>query len=618
MRSSGTGFLRRRPCAGSTPPPALISSPERGQARGPLAARLGRLVGPLGAPHGAPALRQFGSHQANRPKGDSRTGPPSQTASKTGRPLLASLRGAEGDAADVRSAGGDPRVATDHAEGQQAGSSDGGHGAAGLEVCGSNGAVGLGNGAKAAGERAKEMPAIGAPAAAPSPGSAHWRDEDAGWMEEDGDVWLPHRWKVTALMGIAFVLCNMDKVNMSVAVIPMAGELGWSATSRGIVQSAFFWGYTLTQIPAGWISTRVGGALVLLCGVALWSLGTLVAPGAAHLGFFWLCASRILVGLGEGFAPSAATSVLAKQVPVTERSRAVSTVFGGLDLGSAIGLLMCGPLIRMFGWPCVFYLFAVFGLVWCLVWPLAKPEKRDRAMREKALREAERLAASAEQGKDDLKVPWGQFLRSAPVWAVTTAHFCFNWGYYTLLSWLPSYFELALNLNIQNSSFLTVIPYLSMTAMTPLVGPMADALVEQGWSVTHVRKLSQGIAFLGPALCMLACSVLTSNGGTGGLSTFGVSALVALFSVAFAFGAWSRAGLYCNHQDLSSRYASALLGISNTAGAIPGILGVWSTGYLLDLTGSWQLALFYPIAACQLIGLLVYTLFGSSKKQAWS
>lgn len=43
---------------------------------------------------------------------------------------------------------------------------------------------------------------------------------------------------------------------MSVAVIPMAEELGWSNTDRGIVSSAFFWGYSLTQIPAGYISTK--------------------------------------------------------------------------------------------------------------------------------------------------------------------------------------------------------------------------------------------------------------------------------------------------------------------------------------------------------------------------
>ena len=67
---------------------------------------------------------------------------------------------------------------------------------------------------------------------------------------------VPHRWRVVGLMALSFVLCNMDKVNMSVAVIPMAKELGWTATERGLVSSAFFWGYALTQIPAGWVSTR--------------------------------------------------------------------------------------------------------------------------------------------------------------------------------------------------------------------------------------------------------------------------------------------------------------------------------------------------------------------------
>jgi len=60
-------------------------------------------------------------------------------------------------------------------------------------------------------------------------------------------------------------------------------------------------------------------------------------------------------------------------VPSTERSRAVTTVWGGLDVGSAVGLLLSGPLIRMYGWPSVFYLFAVLGGIWCLLWPLVRP-----------------------------------------------------------------------------------------------------------------------------------------------------------------------------------------------------------------------------------------------------
>ncbi|KAI8468510.1 MAG: carbohydrate transporter [Monoraphidium minutum] len=434
---------------------------------------------------------------------------------------------------------------------------------------------------------------------------------------------IPHRWRLVAMMSVAFVLCNMDKVNMSVAVIPMARDLGWSATDRGLVSSSFFWGYSLTQVPAGWISTRIGGAKVLMAGVALWSFGTLIAPPAAHLGLWALCASRVLVGLGEGFAPSAATSVLARQVPSTERSRAVTTVWGGLDIGSAVGLLLSGPLIRMYGWPSVFYLFAVLGGVWCLFWPMFKPEMEDTAVKQQQQqqqqqqREQQQKQQQQKQQHKTEPVPWGAFLSSAPVWAVTVAHFCFNWGYYTLLAWLPSYFELALGLNVQESSFLTLIPYVAMVAMTPVVGPVADGLIKRGWRLTSVRKLAQGIAFVGPALCMVACAALTpaAPGAAAGTQTV---LLVGLLSLGFALGAWSRAGLYCNHQDLSPKYASALLGITNTAGALPGVLGVTSAGYLLDATGSWALALFFPTAACQLFGAVFYSMFASSERQSWS
>jgi ACS family sodium-dependent inorganic phosphate cotransporter len=58
----------------------------------------------------------------------------------------------------------------------------------------------------------------------------------------------------------------------------------------------------------------------------------------------------------------------------------VTAVFGSLDVGSVIGLLVCGPLIRSFGWPSVFYLFALLGLLWCLAWPLLKPEEADTSV----------------------------------------------------------------------------------------------------------------------------------------------------------------------------------------------------------------------------------------------
>lgn len=54
-------------------------------------------------------------------------------------------------------------------------------------------------------------------------------------------VSMSRRWLVVGLCFIAFMLCNMDRVNMSIAILPMAEEFGWDSQLKGIVQSSFFW-----------------------------------------------------------------------------------------------------------------------------------------------------------------------------------------------------------------------------------------------------------------------------------------------------------------------------------------------------------------------------------------
>lgn len=77
------------------------------------------------------------------------------------------------------------------------------------------------------------------------------------------------------------------------------------------------------------------------------------------------------------------------------------------------------------------------------------------------------------------------------------------------------------------------------------------------------------------------------------------------------------AGLYCNHADLSPRYAPVLLGLTNTAAAVPGIIGVTITGAILDQTGSWPLALFAPSVVFFVTGSAVFTAWGTADLQTF-
>ena len=91
--------------------------------------------------------------------------------------------------------------------------------------------------------------------------------------------------------------------------------------------------------------------------------------------------------------------------------------------------------------------------------------------------------------------------------------------------------------------------------------------------------------------------------------------VAALISASQGLSAFSLAGLYSNHADLSPRHASLLLGITNTCGAVPGIVGVTTCGAILDATGSWPLALFAPSIVFFATGTAVFAAFGSSDPQ---
>ena len=295
------------------------------------------------------------------------------------------------------------------------------------------------------------------------------------------------RWAMVFSLFVAFVLCNLDKVNMSVAIVPMAESFGWTATQKGLVSSAFFWGYSFTQIPGGWLASKYGGKAVLFYGVMLWSLGTLIAPWCAALGMPALLASRFLVGLGEGVAPAAATGVLAKGVPPSQRSKAVTTAFGGLDVGSLSGLLIAPPIIfHLGGWPAVFYLFGILGFFWGAWWFVSFMRDSSTDMKE--------TAAPGE--KKSLNIPWGAFTRNPQFWALTVAHFTWNYFSYGLLAWLPSFLASAMGVTLSKSSFLSILPYLSTVIMTAIIAPLAGKLeADKTLTRTQIRKGSQTLCF---------------------------------------------------------------------------------------------------------------------------
>ena len=150
----------------------------------------------------------------------------------------------------------------------------------------------------------------------------------------------------------------------------MAEENGWSPTIQGAVMSAFFAGYVILQVPAGYLADRYGGKWVLGLGVLSWSLFTLLTPLSAVLGINMLLACRFLMGVAEAVTWPSIYSLYSRWVHPDRRASAVGLMNSGIAGGSVIALICTPWLISVWSWQGAFYLYGALGYCGLFIGPL--------------------------------------------------------------------------------------------------------------------------------------------------------------------------------------------------------------------------------------------------------
>jgi MFS transporter, ACS family, solute carrier family 17 (sodium-dependent inorganic phosphate cotransporter), other len=422
----------------------------------------------------------------------------------------------------------------------------------------------------------------------------------SGWKFAPGR-W-PRRYTVIGLFFFSTLICYVDRVNISIAIIPMAREMGYSPATQGLVLSAFFWGYIVSQLAGGWMADRFGGKAVLGFGVACWSLATFLTPVAAAFSFPVLLGARVALGVGEGVNFPAIHSLAARWAPARERARALALSYTGIFLGTIAALVGSPPLILVYGWPAVFYVSGGVGALWLAAWMFkganGPEDARGVGAAELELIMSDRPALSRPQS-----IPWGAILREPAVWAIVAAHVCNNWGFYILLLWLPTYLHLALHVPVRSVGAYSLIPWAATFVVGNCAGWLSDWMLRRGMGVTAVRKTIQSAGFALGAIPLLFLPAVTAP-----------AAAVALITISACCGAMSLSAFGVNHLDVGPRYAGILMGISNTAATVPGIVGVAVTGLILEATGSFS-AVFYLTAAIYLAGLACYLAWASGEQK---
>jgi len=414
---------------------------------------------------------------------------------------------------------------------------------------------------------------------------------------------IPKRHIVVAMGFLAMLICFLDRVSMSTAVLPMAEAYGWSATTKGWVLSSFFIGYLFAQIPGGWFVNRYGGRAVMGVSLIWWSIATILTPISAMASLGALIVVRIAMGLGEAAVTPALYNLAARWLPERERSRSMTIMIGGIPAGTVVGLSLSGWMISAHPWPWMFYGFGLIGIVFAYFWyrfVFASPSVHPTISRG----ELELLRAGQALSDRDTRgpVPWRNILSKAPVWALIFNHFCSNWSIYVLISWLPSYFSAFKTFGMAGVGLSSALPWVILFIVSNLAAIVADRLVQGGMPLGRVRKLAQSLGLLGSASFLVIAS----------FSTTPIVGLLALCGGVGMLGCtWS--GFAPNHLEIGPRYADILSGLTNTAGTLPGIIGVTVTGVIVDLTGGFGAA-FQLAAAINVLGTIVWLLWSTSDR----
>ncbi len=395
---------------------------------------------------------------------------------------------------------------------------------------------------------------------------------------------------IVVLLLVASVFVNYaDRSNLSLAVPILEKQFALSPFRAGELLGAFFWTYALVQVVglAGLLADRFHAGWVLFGGYLLWSLAT--ASTGLTASFAALFALRLLLGLGESVAYPCYSRVFAA-MPQEHRGRANALIDAGTKLGPAAGAFVGGAVLVHFGWRTMFGFFGLGALAWLPLWYWAMPRGEEAAV-------ARTPEAAAILKRDGAEPSVARMLRMPCAWGSFIGHFCGNYFYYFLLSWLPAYLELEVHLSTGAMSRLVSAVFFVIACSTLVCGFASDWLIARGASPTFVRRtLASGGLVL--ASTLIVFSIVRGHPDLA----LSILIVACMGQGAYASNHWAVTQTLAG-PVMAGRWSSLQNGVANFSGIAGSVL----TGWILQKCGSMRPA-FAVAGVVALIGGLSWGL----------
>jgi len=405
---------------------------------------------------------------------------------------------------------------------------------------------------------------------------------------------IPHlRWRIAWLLGIGVLVNYFDRVNLSVSRDSLVAAFGITDVAFGYLSSAYNWTYAACQLPIGIVLDRFGVRRVGRIGTFLWSLASFAAAATPHVsGFF---GARFLLGVGEAPTFPANAKAVGMWFPPGERSLATSLFDSAAKFAPAVGVPLLGAVLIWAGWRWCFALTGIISLGYFLYfWRVYRDPGEDQALTAERpnLDEPEAAFQVAASQPSSLL----QLLSRRKVIGLTLGMGAYNYLFYLLLYWLPSYLKSALGIDLLHSTLYTSVPWLFATAVDLVIGGwLVDFLIRRGRRPSRVRR---AVLIVGTSFGMGILGAVRAHSPVQALAWISVS--IGGLSAA-APVAWSAPSLIADRNDVGK-----VAGIINFAGQVSGIAASIITGYLV---AAHRYGWVFGVAAIYLaIGIAAYGL----------
>jgi sugar phosphate permease len=374
------------------------------------------------------------------------------------------------------------------------------------------------------------------------------------------------RWAVAVVLALSYMVMFLGRTVFSVSGSDIMTEYGWNSTQFGYASTAFFIGYMITMVPSGAIADKYGATKVLIISLLFSGVFTFLTPIiGTSIGLMILI--RAFEGVAQGCIVPGAMSNLGKWIPKKESGIACGLVQAGCPLGSAINMYLAAAMLPIMGWRKMFYVYALFFPIWCIIWALVGKSKPSD---HKKVNQAE-LDYINQKGEGkllvgDSKITKYDVMRTPSVWLMCLSYACATYMYFFCTTWLPNYFSIGRGMKISAGATPFIVGF-----FTYFIGGFAADAASKKFGDKIGRKLVQVVGMIGAAILIFVGANATNP-------TF----VIAAVSLSYGFLCLTMGGYFSVAPSICPTLAGVYSGIAGILGSISGILAPTITGLVVD------------------------------------